>query len=819
MNNRIMLRAKSKDDTKRWLFCFQKCVALVLSHLIDNANAQYSNVRQQTGQGGVLSRIPSMSTSVFSGAAETASTSSGDMASSMEREVRGIVSGIGMTQDYSSYLGNKSSATDGAGGAFLTRMESKNHPMGANSSTSGGLRTQSSDGSSASFLEGLGLEEGSSANIMPYTRVGGSTKVSQRKSLPTEFSTGQPLHTSQDAGPPPLAVPATGSGSMDGPSYISSEGTKYFVPLSGSLRPGESSNNLLIAGRGREVAHSAGSGNGDGKQHQSPHLAASPAIPISFGLSSNSRQISSDSTAGPPAELLKVAGSYEDDAGKTSVLAKAVDLLDEDDDSEANDELGEISDDEYDNEQDEGDNQGDLMFGMDESGESPQTTGGAGTGLDFGAGSRAIAPSPGRKSSSPNHKTSPGKMGAARKSRSGAASPAAGSSVGSRGRSRTNSSELPIKSPKMSPASLLSSMAKANLGDGPTKPGLHWAAGASSRLGPRNTNEDRYVAVNSMGKAHNYSSANSSPSAGVGYGPNNTGSTVHSTGSPDDYGFFAVYDGHCGNQAAQFLQDHLHQRTYKHSCYPHDMETALGQTCVAMDKEFLELCDERRWYAGTTALGVVLMDNRLVMFNIGDCVAVLASSGASAKVLNTPHKPGQPDEEKRIRRANGWITEERELYMGRLHRMDLSDPVVRDKAQQVTWVTIHRVCGELAVSRSIGDPDYKRFVPHEKVDALFNWPEGHNQSFAADLVIPDPEVVTHELTKGDEFFVIASDGLWDVVGPEDAVDKIRSAFKAGKSPIDAAEDLCDLALKLGSSDNVTIVIVRLFASAAATPAS
>ena len=33
--------------------------------------------------------------------------------------------------------------------------------------------------------------------------------------------------------------------------------------------------------------------------------------------------------------------------------------------------------------------------------------------------------------------------------------------------------------------------------------------------------------------------------------------------------------------------------------------------------------------------------------------------------------------------ANGWITEEKELYMARLHRMDLSDPVVRDKAQQV----------------------------------------------------------------------------------------------------------------------------------------
>jgi len=95
--------------------------------------------------------------------------------------------------------------------------------------------------------------------------------------------------------------------------------------------------------------------------------------------------------------------------------------------------------------------------------------------------------------------------------------------------------------------------------------------------------------------------------------------------------------------------------------------------------------------------------------------------------MSESHKPGRSDEKERIIQANGWITEEKELYMGRLHRMDLSDPVVRDKAQKVSWVTIHRVCGELSVSRSFGDPDYKRFTPGAIVDAYFLWPENHNQ--------------------------------------------------------------------------------------------
>lgn len=46
--------------------------------------------------------------------------------------------------------------------------------------------------------------------------------------------------------------------------------------------------------------------------------------------------------------------------------------------------------------------------------------------------------------------------------------------------------------------------------------------------------------------------------------------------------------------------------------------------------------------------------------------------------------------------------------MARLRQMDLDDPVIRQSAEQVVrWVTIYRVNGELAVSRSIGDPDYK----------------------------------------------------------------------------------------------------------------
>jgi serine/threonine protein phosphatase PrpC len=75
-------------------------------------------------------------------------------------------------------------------------------------------------------------------------------------------------------------------------------------------------------------------------------------------------------------------------------------------------------------------------------------------------------------------------------------------------------------------------------------------------------------------------------------------------------------------------------------------------------------------------------------------------------------------------------------------------------------------------------------------------------------VIPIPECRSVELTPIHEFLIIASDGLWDVLNSAEAVSIVRTSLAAGKTPTTASEELCELALKLGSSDNVTIIIVQ-----------
>ena len=48
-----------------------------------------------------------------------------------------------------------------------------------------------------------------------------------------------------------------------------------------------------------------------------------------------------------------------------------------------------------------------------------------------------------------------------------------------------------------------------------------------------------------------------------------------------------------------------------------------------------------------------------------------------------------------------------------------------------------------------------------------------------DGVTSDPEVSETRLTSSDEYFIMACDGLWDVMSNEDAVAMIKDTVKAG----------------------------------------
>merc|ERR1712078_852597 len=70
--------------------------------------------------------------------------------------------------------------------------------------------------------------------------------------------------------------------------------------------------------------------------------------------------------------------------------------------------------------------------------------------------------------------------------------------------------------------------------------------------------------------------------------------------------------------------------------------------------------------------------------------------------------------------------------------------------------------GNLNLSRSIGDLKYKQSpeLPPE-----------------AQIITAEPDVLKHQLDPKDEFFIVACDGVWDVLSNQEAVDFVRTRIQ------------------------------------------
>lgn len=75
-----------------------------------------------------------------------------------------------------------------------------------------------------------------------------------------------------------------------------------------------------------------------------------------------------------------------------------------------------------------------------------------------------------------------------------------------------------------------------------------------------------------------------------------------------------------------------------------------------------------------------------------------------------------------------------------------------------------------------------------------------------------PEMVSEPLQADDEFVVLATDGLWDVLSSRRVVSICRSELQAYEDAQMAAERLIDAALRTRRcADNITAMVVPLFA--------
>lgn len=232
-----------------------------------------------------------------------------------------------------------------------------------------------------------------------------------------------------------------------------------------------------------------------------------------------------------------------------------------------------------------------------------------------------------------------------------------------------------------------------------------------------------------------------------------------------NYAFFGIFDGHAGCRAAQWLCDHLANRVettiasqQDHS--PPAMEASMKSAFLQVDEEFVNEAVQGKWHDGSTCVVVMVRGRELVVCNTGDSRAVLSRLG-QAQAMSEDHKPNHPVERERIIRCGGTID----------------------------VVGVPRINGVLATSRTFGDGAFK----------------------VKQIVTAEPDVRCKEIQPGDEFIIIASDGLWDVLSNQDAC---AIAARAGTAK-EAARLLVEEALSRGTKDNVTAGVIDLAAAAGA----
>eukprot|EP01042_Synura_sphagnicola_P004875 gene4875-6207_t len=196
---------------------------------------------------------------------------------------------------------------------------------------------------------------------------------------------------------------------------------------------------------------------------------------------------------------------------------------------------------------------------------------------------------------------------------------------------------------------------------------------------------------------------------------------------------------------------------------------------------------------------------KLMVASVGDCRAVL-SDGGRAIPLSNPHKPCLATEKSRIEAAGGWV------HRDRHERRNLYIPVVGIH-NRPAYCSLHRVNGVLAVSRSFGDIMYKKFPPTSasasEPSRPPDWSTGAGLWDSDQQVISEPEVVDMVVQPTFEFLVLASDGLWDVMSPDECVNFVRRRLNEHKDCQRAAIELVAKAEGRGTADNTSVVVCGL----------
>jgi len=316
---------------------------------------------------------------------------------------------------------------------------------------------------------------------------------------------------------------------------------------------------------------------------------------------------------------------------------------------------------------------------------------------------------------------------------------------------------------------------------------VSWCAAASDSLFSVSAYEASKVLAHNLPRTHLEVAGSRKAAVFETIGRRPSMEDAHQISEPDanGIGLYGIYDGHGGQQVAEFCGQHLGARLLESmatwgsadfnkkitefmSSFDESIETVIKYAPFRLDT-----------YAGSTVI-LVITDKTQGLLHViwlGDARAVVIKKDGSF-IASHDHKPSDPAEKARIEALGG---------------------CVNDGGRQGGPM---RVNGRLAVSRALGDFYLKR-APNKM------W------------VSNEPGIITVPWTEDVLGVYLACDGVWDVVSSSQAAATIVAMQAANKTPAEIAEYIAAKAysgmrkdgLNNGiNNDNITSMFVDLRSS-------
>ena len=288
----------------------------------------------------------------------------------------------------------------------------------------------------------------------------------------------------------------------------------------------------------------------------------------------------------------------------------------------------------------------------------------------------------------------------------------------------------------------------------------------------------------------------------------------------NNYDIFGVFDGHGGKEVSQFVKNHFIEEFMKNKNTKYEnISESLIETFLKMDEllrtkegkeelsrlnklsraeddeqdkkdkknsgndfykyldpKNLDNCDIANITGCTACVSIVDEKNKKIFFaNAGDSRAVICKMGVGYQ-MSHDHKPDWAKEKNRIYKSGGWGNE-------------------------------GRIKGNLNLSRSLGDFEYK---------------QDKNLSAKDQMITAYPEINIELLDDTCEFIILACDGIWDCLTPQEACDFVRNKLydENGQEKTDVkiskiVEEMMDEAIAEDINnengigcDNMTCIIIQ-----------